>query len=135
MNMRYYFVAFSALLLAVSFGIPLLVNAEAGQDRGAGTGIQNTLVNPLGIACNGTNDDCVGNFLGKILDLVIKIGTVVVVLMLVYVGFLFVTAQGNDSKITAARSALLWTVVGALILLGAKAIQVGITETVKALAS
>lgn len=127
------FIALISLVFIVG-APPAFADANVG-DPGGGVNTGRRLENPLGIACNGTNDDCVGNFLGKILDLVIKIGTVVVVLMLVYVGFLFVTAQGVPASITAARSALLWTVVGALILLGAKAIQVGITATVKALAS
>lgn len=92
---------------------------------GTNTGI--TLINPLNA---GTSLDAL---LGGILDIVIRIGTVVVILMIVYVGFLFVAAQGNDAKLIAARKALLWTLVGALILLGAKAIQVGITATVRAL--
>jgi Type IV secretion system pilin len=92
---------------------------------GSGSGI--TLINPLG------SGGSLESFLGNILDFVIRIGTIVVILMLVFVGFKFVTAQGSDTKITEARGMLLWTVVGALILLGAKAIQVGITATVKAL--
>lgn len=123
--MRYSIIAF--LVLAVSFGTPLLVNAEAGQDLGAGTGAQNRLVNPLG-----TKD--VETFLLDILGIVTDIiGPVVVILMLVYVGFLFVTAQGIPAKISAAREMLLWTVVGALILLGAKVIALGIQATVAAL--
>ena len=58
---------------------------------------------------------------------------VVVILMLVYVGYLFVVAQGSDTKITEARKALLWTIVGALILLGSQAIAIAIRETVQAL--
>ena len=65
----------------------------------------------------------------------INIGTVVIILMLVYVGFLFVVAQGKDTEITKARTALLWTVVGALVLLGAKAISLGIQATVQALST
>lgn len=55
--------------------------------------------------------------------------------MLVYVGFKFVTAQGSESEITAAKEMLLWTVVGALVLLGSKAIALGIQATVQALSS
>jgi hypothetical protein len=88
------------------------------------------LVNPLG---EGTT---LNSFLLKILSIVTDtIGPVIVILMLVYVGFLFVTAQGNSTKISAAREMLLWTVVGALILLGAKAIAIGICETTKALST
>lgn len=73
------------------------------------------------------------DLLNKILDFVITIGTIVVIFMLVYVGYLFVAAQGVPGKIEEARKALLWTVVGALILLGSKAIAIGIQATVQAL--
>ena len=73
------------------------------------------------------------NFLFKIMEFVIRIGAIVVVLMLVYVGYLFVKARGEPGKITEARDALLWTVVGALILLGSQAIATGIKATVQAL--
>lgn len=91
------------------------------------TGPSITLINPLGTGAT------LNSFLTSILDLVIQIGSVVVILMLVYVGFLFVVARGNDSKLTEAKKALLWTVVGALILLGASAIAKGIQATVQAL--
>jgi heme/copper-type cytochrome/quinol oxidase subunit 2 len=71
--------------------------------------------------------------LESILDFVIQIGVIVIIFMVVYVGFLFVKAQGNPGEIESARRALLWTVVGALILLGSKAIALGLQETVKAL--
>lgn len=68
-----------------------------------------------------------------ILDAVVTIGGIVLVLALVYVGFLFVAAQGREEEIRNARSALLWTVIGGLILLGAKSIQLVITATVQGL--
>ncbi len=92
-----------------------------------------TLINPLNSGNCAPNGACLMNFLNKILDFVIEIGTVVVVLMMVYVGFLFVAARGEPAKLTTARSALLWTVVGALILLGSKAISISIGATVRAL--
>ncbi|MDO8514664.1 MAG: hypothetical protein Q7S50_03920, partial [bacterium] len=85
-----------------------------------------TLINPLGNTSCSSNGTCLSSFLTSILRLVIQIGAVVVVLMLVYVGFLFVVAQGNESKLTTAKTALLWTVIGALVLLGAQAIASGI---------
>ncbi len=53
--------------------------------------------------------------------------------MLVYVGFLFVAAQGNEEKIRSARSALVWTLIGGLILLGATAISKVIQATANTL--
>ena len=91
------------------------------------SGTNVTLINPLG---SGTS---LSSFMTNILQFVINIGAIIVILMLVYVGFLFVVAQGNESKISEARNALLWTVIGALILLGAQAISLGIQATVQAL--
>jgi len=99
----------------------------------ANTGQNVALINPLGTGSCSNNGDCLSSFLTSILQFVVRIGAIVVVFMLVYVGFLFVTARGNEIKITAARTALLWTVVGALILLGAQAIAMAIQATVKAL--
>ncbi|MEK7179833.1 MAG: hypothetical protein AAB689_02280 [Patescibacteria group bacterium] len=99
----------------------------------SGSGQNVMLINPLNSGGCTPNGDCLMNFLNKILEFVIRIGTVVVVLMTVYVGYLFVAARGEPAKITEARSALLWTVVGALILLGSQAIAIGIKATVQAL--
>ena len=74
-------------------------------------------------------------FLQSILAFVVRIGTIVVILMLVYVGYKFVAAQGNETALQEARRMLLWTVVGALILLGAQAISLGIQATVNAISS
>ena len=85
-----------------------------------------TLINPL-------QGQTLMGLLNDILTIVIQIGTIVIILMIVYVGFLFVVAQGKDAEITKARSALLWTVIGALILLGAQGLSLGIQATVHAL--
>lgn len=69
----------------------------------------------------------------SILDIITTtIGPIIVILMLVFVGFKFVAAQGIPGKIEEAKGMLLWTVVGALILLGAKVIAMGIQATVTA---
>jgi len=90
------------------------------------------LVNPLG-SNNCVGGDCLMTFLLAILDVVTRIGFIVVILMTVFVGYKFVAAQGNESKITETKEMLLWTVIGALILLGAKAIALGIQATAQSL--
>lgn len=73
------------------------------------------------------------SFLNSILGFVINIGSIIVILMLVFVGYKFVVAQGKEAEIREARSMLLWTIIGALVLLGAKAISLGILATVQSL--
>lgn len=74
------------------------------------------------------------SLLTTILGFVTQIGSIIIILI-VYIGFLFVTARGEPGKITAAKEALMWTVVGALILLGAQAISLGIQATVTSLSN
>ena len=94
---------------------------------GAGTGENTTLINPLS---SGTSLE---TLLTSILGFVIRIGSIVVVLMLVFVGYKFVVARGDPGAISEAKQMLLWTLIGALVLLGAQAIAVGIKATVQAL--
>jgi len=68
-----------------------------------------------------------------ILTAAIKVGTPVVALAIIYCGFLFVSARGNSEKLTKAREALLYTLIGAAILLGSWAIAQMISNTVFAL--
>jgi len=68
-----------------------------------------------------------------ILEGLLKIGIPVVALAIVYCGFLFVFARGNPEKLKKAKDALLYTLIGAAILLGSWAIAQMISATVLAL--
>jgi archaellum component FlaF (FlaF/FlaG flagellin family) len=64
---------------------------------------------------------------------VVMLGTIALVVALVWVGALFVFAQGAEEKIRDARNALMWTVIGGLVLLGAQSISIVIQNTVQSL--
>ena len=107
-----------------------------GQTTGPGVGGQTTgpgVAKPTGLQNPLNGIDSLDDFLEAILAGVIRIGTIILIMMLVYVGFLFVAARGNAEKLQGAKSALVWTVIGGLILLGASAIQAVITDTVQSL--
>ena len=116
--------------------VPSLVLAQnTGGTPGGGTNTGGTpsatggggLTNPLG------SIDSLPEFMTAILRAVVTLGTIVLTLAIIYVGFLFVKAQGNAEQISAARSALLWTVIGGLILLGAETVGLVIENTVESL--
>lgn len=71
---------------------------------------------------------------GKILQAVVRIAAVLLIFAFVWVGFQFAAAQGNTEKLSKARMALLWTVVGAAIILGAEGIAMIIGATAATLA-
>lgn len=70
-----------------------------------------------------------------IVDLIFLIGVPIVVVAIIYSGFLFVTSGDNESKSSKARLVFTWTMIGALILFGAKAIAMAIQTTVLSLGS
>ena len=88
-----------------------------------------TLTNPLR---PGTNN--IYEFIRDVINnIVLPIGGVVVVIFIIYSGFLFVTAQGNDEKLKKAKRNFLYVVIGTAILLGAWVIAVAIENTIAAL--
>jgi hypothetical protein len=89
------------------------------------SGLSKTIDNPLsGTAGNLTQ------LITAILKLVAQLGAVVCVFYIIYSGFLFVTAQGNDKKITDAKHIFFWSVVGTAVLLGASVVAEVIRGTV-----
>jgi len=84
---------------------------------------------------NPIKDSSFAQFVNDILGVVIQIGYVVVVFFIVYSGFLFVSARGSEEKLTKAKTAFLWTCIGAAILLGAKVLENAVQTTVTSLQS
>lgn len=57
-----------------------------------------------------------------ILNVVIVIAIPIVVFFIIYAGFLYVTAKGNASQVEQATRALLYAVIGGVIIIGSVAI-------------
>src|SRR3989338_1851967 len=68
-----------------------------------------------------------------LVDLVFLIGVPIVVIFIIYGGFLFVKSGDNESELAKAKNVMTWTLVGALVLLGAKAISLAIQGTITSL--
>lgn len=63
-----------------------------------------------------------------LLEIAVKIAIPVVVIFIIYAGFLFVSARGSEQQITKAKSMLTWTIVGAILVVGAWAFAVAIVS-------
>jgi hypothetical protein len=110
-------------IAVVLFGLstfPVLCNA---QRPGTPT---ISITNPLG-------NTTITQFVKDLLDIVITIGVPIAVVMIIIAGLRFVTAGGNDTKISDARKMLLWTVIGTAVLLGAWLIATAIEGTINAI--
>ncbi len=117
--MLYHFLNFFGLVNKVFAGIQ-------GDTPTPPTSISPVIKNPL-------NSDSILELIQKLLETVVQIGIPIIALAIVYAGFLFVKAQGNESKITEAKEVLKYTLLGAGIVLGATVISGVIQTTIKQL--
>jgi len=108
------------ILSIIVISIPILSFADGPITIDSGTKI----VNPI------PKIDSIMGLIKTILEGVVKIGIPIVALAIIYCGFLFVQARGKPEAIKKAKDALIYTIIGAAILLGSWAIAQLISETV-----
>lgn len=108
-------------VIAFSIAMPLVcVRAET-----EGITVTNTIKNPLG-----EDLQDIPSFIKKMIEIVLTVGVPVLVLAIIYAGFLYVTAQGNTKKLETAKNTLIYTLIGGALLLGAFVIAEAIGKTV-----
>lgn len=83
--------------------------------------------------CNPIQAGSIEEMIQTILTGMKEIGFPILALAIVYCGFLFVFARGNPEKISKAKTALIYTMIGGAILLGAYALAQMISSTVSGL--
>ena len=97
-------------------------NAETSGSVNPSSGFQ--IQNPL-------NVDSVCGLIKKILAFILAVGMPIAALFLAYAGFMFITARGNTTKITAARTNLINVFLGLFIFIGAWLLGQVIANTLK----
>lgn len=93
---------------------------------GGGSGSGAALQNPLQM------NDLV-SVIVAIADILLILAVPIIIIFIVYAGFLYVTAQGNPTKIQDANRALLYALIGGAIILGAKVISAIVANTVNSI--
>ena len=117
---------FLASLLSLSiFFIIGTVSISAAETPG----VNITLPNPFA----GGGNSLFGLLEKVINNILLPIGGILAVLAFIYSGFLYVTAQGNETKLATAHKALLYTAIGTAILLGSWVIAKVIENTINQL--
>jgi len=74
------------------------------------------------------------NFIQSVLNIIIKVGVPISAVFIIWAGFQFLTAQGDVTKLTAAKKSLVWAVVGMGVLLGSWLIATAIQGTISQIA-
>lgn len=124
----YYTVLMLGVLIPMKivFGADISGSVGVGVSTGSGKTMGARLENPISV-------DSIEALISEILKIVVAIGTPIAVIFLMYSGFKFVMAQGNDAKLKEAKEMLTWTIVGIVVLLGASLISTVISGTINQL--
>ncbi len=83
------------------------------------------ITNPLS-----SNISSIPAFIETLLNIVLTIGVPIIMLAIIYCGFLFVKARGNSEDLTKAKKALMYTLIGAVLVLGSWVLANAIKGTV-----
>lgn len=84
-----------------------------------------SLNNPLS-----TSVSSIPDLLVAILNIVIIIMTPIMAFYIIYSGFMYVMAKGEPQKIEEANKSIMYGIIGAVLIIGAKVVVAIITSTV-----
>ena len=68
-------------------------------------------------------------FIANFLKAIVEISLPILTLFIVYAGFLFVTARGNEAQLEKAKHNFLWVILGTILILGAWVLATLIAST------
>ena len=150
--MKVFILFFIAMLVSSTFLLPVSVFAQAGDDEDIFDSppadnppiVGDSGLPPVVGESDGSPDlgfsisnplkfSTIDQLITAIMGIVIQIMIPVITVMIIYTGFLFVTARGDVAKITTAKQTFLYVIIGAAIMLGAFVIKTAITGTVEEL--
>ena len=76
--------------------------------------------------CNPIQAESFTEVIRRVANIAALIGLPIVVIMIIWTGAQFVFAGGDEKKLTAAKQSFFWTIIGALLVLGAFVIAAAI---------
>ena len=106
------------IFLAISFGIPFLLFAKP-------SGLEHGIDNPY------KEGGDLKSLIKLSISAILKLAIPFLVLAYIWVGFLFVKAQGNADELKKVKKAFIWLIVGTALIVGANSIYSLIYDTVK----
>jgi hypothetical protein len=119
------YVSVFAIVFAITMPFVVFGDGGGSPNKTSGVSIDAKINNPLS-----SNINSIPAFIEAILNIVLTVGIPIVVLAIIYCGFLFVQAQGNAEELKKAKKAFIYTLIGAALLLGAFVIAHAIKGTI-----
>lgn len=83
----------------------------------------------LGYETNQNTDTFIESYIGQLLIVIFSILGLIFFALIIYSGFSWMTAQGNESKITEAKKVLINSIIGLIIIFASYAISYFVLNT------
>ncbi|MBT3538603.1 hypothetical protein HOF40_03410 [Candidatus Parcubacteria bacterium] len=107
------------VLIKLAFGNAVVALAQGIQDSG---GPLKTVAGKSGVT-----EGEVGNIVGGFINAVLSIVGIMFLVLMVYAGILWMTAQGKDEQVEKSRKIIIASLIGLFIIVSAYAITIFVT--------
>lgn len=116
--------SFTAILLILFPQVSLAQESKQGLKGAFGSG------SPLADVQTrtGYSDEDIGTVSGRVINTALTLVGIIFLLLMVYAGYLWMTAQGEDAQIKKATDIIKGTVIGLVLVLSAYAITIFVTK-------
>jgi len=109
--------------------LPVLSLAQINPDRSNLENFLNRAGTNAGYDVSvGTDEAGLAKVAGRITQVFISLIGIVFISYLIYAGYLWLTAAGDEEKITKAKRIIRWSIIGLIIILAAAAIYLTLTN-------
>lgn len=85
---------------------------------------------PFGAEASGESSVSIGVLVGRLLEAVLGFTGIIALVILIYGGFLWLTARGNEDQVTSAKKYIQNAVIGIIIIVSAFSLTYYLTEVV-----
>jgi hypothetical protein len=102
---------FGVIILSMVLAIPCLVNAQLQT--------MNNVANYGGYDVDNTNEFTMSGYIGLIVNAFLSLLGIIFLILIIWAGYNWMTAGGDESKVTKAKDTLYRAVIGLIIVVGA----------------
>lgn len=119
-----------SICLLVLVSLPQVVGASEAYDNLVNVGSTGTQAPYKAVDASGTSANSLAGIIGLIIKALLGLLGVIFLVLIVYAGFLWMTAQGDEDKVTKAKETIQRAVIGLVITIGAYAISAWVVDQI-----
>ena len=91
------------------------------------------MLQKLAAITNPLKADSIPELIQSVAGFAVAIGLPIAIIFIVYSGFLFVTARGDEKKLETAKAGIQWSLIGAALIVGASFLAEAVVNFAKEL--